>query len=77
MEDRWDSDPKYASQQNFYKLLGQQFVIVTTYKPVPDTQHTIFDPTRIWRNLSYLADVAHGGLSGPTIKLYEIPADRR
>ncbi len=75
--DRWDSDPRYSSEQRFYQMLAHQFVLVTTYNPVPEPKPIIFDVVAIWRNFGYIAGIGGGGLSGPTIKLYEIPADRR
>jgi|BarGraNGADG00212_1021973.scaffolds.fasta_scaffold05530_4 hypothetical protein len=76
MYDRFKAEPKYVAEQKFYALLDKQYPLLTTYSPV-QAKPTVLEITSIWNALGYAVDVAHGGLSGPTIKLYEIPADRR
>jgi len=72
--DRW-KEPKYVSEHKFYAMLNTQYRLLTTYNPVL-AQPTVLEITSIWNALGYVRDVAQGGLSGPTIKLYEIPAGR-
>jgi hypothetical protein len=73
--DRW-KEPKFVSEHQFYAMLNTQYPLLTTYNPVL-VQPTVLEITSIWNALGYVRDVAKGGLSGPTIKLYEIPAGRR
>lgn len=77
MYDRYNGEPKYEDQQEFYRLLSEQFPLVTTLQPVPEPAPGILATVGIWRSAAYMVGLAHGGFSGPTIKLYEIPADRR
>jgi len=77
LDDRYEADPKYVDQQRFYRLLREQYPLVATYHPVSEPVPTVFATVGIWRSLRYLTGLARGGLAGPTIKLYEIPADRR
>ncbi len=77
MYDRYNGQPKYLEQQRFYRLLAQQYPLVTTLDPVPTPVPTVFATAGIWRSVEYIGSTARGGLSGPTIKLYAIPADRR
>lgn len=76
-DDRYLGEVKYREQQQFYRLLNEQFPLVTTLKPVPGPDASLLASVGIWRSVAYIADVADGGDSGPTIRLYEIPADRR
>lgn len=73
---RYLTDPKYGVEQRFYTEMDKQFPLLTSYVPVQQT-HSVLELASIWGSLSYVADIARGGFSGPTIKLYEIPADRR
>ena len=75
--DRYEADPKYVAEQRFYAILGKQFPLLTTYQPVAVGQPTVFEIPSIWNAVANVVGVAHGGLSGPTVKIYEIPADRR
>ena len=73
--DRW-KEPRYVTEHRFYAVLDKQYPLLTTYNPV-QAKPSVLEVTSIWNAVGYVVDVAHGGLSGPTIKLYEIPADRR
>jgi len=73
--DRW-KEPKYVSVHKFYAMLNTQYPLLTTYNPVL-VQSTVLEITSIWNALGYVRDVAKGGFSGSTIKLYEIPGGRR
>lgn len=75
--DRYYAAPKFALERNFYRMLGQQYPLITTYRPVPPPTGSLFEVAGIWRSVGYLAGIAGGGLSGPTLQLYEIPADHR
>jgi Dolichyl-phosphate-mannose-protein mannosyltransferase len=77
MYHRYKAEPRYVAEQKFYALLDKQFPLLKTYHPAPPGNPTVLEITSIWHSLGYLGEVAHGGLSGPTIKVYEIPADRR
>ncbi len=77
MYDRYNGEPRYERQQQFYRLLSEQFPLVTTLQPVPGPFPSLLAAVGTWRSIAYIAGVASGGLSGPTVKLYEIPADRR
>jgi hypothetical protein len=77
MYDRYEADPKYGVEQRFYAILDEQFPLLTTYRPAPIGRPTVFEIPTIWNAVANVVGVAHGGLSGPTIKLYEIPADRK
>lgn len=77
MYDRYNGEPKYKDQQRFYRLLSEQFPLVTTLEPVPAPDPSVFATAAIWRSAAYLDGVSRGGYSGPTIKLYAIPANRR
>ena len=72
--DRW-KEPRYVTEHKFYAMLDKQYPLLTTYNPVL-VEPTAFEITSIWNAVGYVLDVAHGGFSGPTIKVYEIPADR-
>ena len=73
---RYMTDPKYRVEQRFYTTMDKQFPLLTSYVPAQQTTSAL-ELVSIWGSLSYVADIARGGFSGPTIKLYEIPADRR
>ena len=75
--DRYEADPRYVAEQRFYAILDKQFPLLTTYQPAAVGQPTVFEIPSIWNAVANVVEVAHGGLSGPTIKIYEIPADRR
>lgn len=77
MFDRYNAEPKYQTEQQFYKMLSEQFPLLTTLQPVPGPHASLLSTVGIWRSVGYIAGIAGGGYSGPTIKLYEIPADRR
>jgi hypothetical protein len=70
-------EPKYVAEHRFYAILDKQFRLLTTYDPATSGQPTVLEITSIRNALGYAVAVAHGGFSGPTIKLYEIPADRK
>ena len=69
-------EPRYVTEHQFYAMMDQQFPLLTTYNPV-QVDPSVVEITSIRNALGYVAEVAHGGLSGPTIKVYEIPAERR
>ncbi len=73
---RYLADPKYGVEQRFYTTVDKQFPLLTSYVPVQQTR-SVLELASIWGSVGYVADIARGGFSGPTIKLYEIPADRR
>jgi hypothetical protein len=75
--DQYKADPKYVAEQRFYAILDKQFPLLATYQPAAVGQLTVFEIPSIWNAVANVVEVAHGGLSGPTIKIYEIPADRR
>ncbi|MGI8416542.1 MAG: ArnT family glycosyltransferase [Nakamurella sp.] len=77
MYDRYNAEPKYQDQQRFYRLLSEQFPLVTTLEPVPGPDPSVFAAVGIWRSIGYVDGVSRSGYSGPTIKLYAIPANRR
>jgi hypothetical protein len=77
MYDLYEADPKYVAEQRFYAILDKQFPLLATYQPAAVGQPTVFEIPSIWNAVANVVEVAHGGLSGPTIKIYEIPADRR
>ncbi|MDQ6658865.1 MAG: glycosyltransferase family 39 protein [Actinomycetota bacterium] len=77
MYDRFDGEPKYQYQQLVYTLLSKQFPLVTTLRPVPSPDPSVFAVVAIWRSLAFLDGVLGGGDTGPTVKLYAIPANRR
>ena len=70
-------EPKYVAEHKFYAMLDTQFPLLTTYNPATSGQPTILEITSIPNALGYAIEVAHGGMSGPEIKLYAIPPDRR
>jgi hypothetical protein len=72
----WQSD---LGLVRWVELLHERSLSVSLLAPVSrgTAKPTVFEITSIWNALGYVADVAQGGLTGPTIKLYEIPADRR
>jgi 4-amino-4-deoxy-L-arabinose transferase-like glycosyltransferase len=76
MYGRYTADRKYAAQQKFYTTLNEQFRLLKTFDPVTPGKVSVLEITSIWNTLDYVGRVARGGLGGPTIKLYEIPADR-
>ena len=73
---RYMVDPKYGAEQRFYATMDKQYPLLTSYVPVQQTR-SVLELASIWGSVGYVADIARGGFSGPTIKLYEIPADRR
>ena len=77
MYHRYKAEPKYGAEQKFYALLDKQFPMLTTYYPAAQGKPTAFEIPSIWNALVYVGDVAHGRFTGPTIKVYKIPADRR
>ena len=70
-------EPKYVAEHKFYAMLDTQFPLLTTYNPATSGHPTILEITSIPNALGYAIEVAHGGMSGPEIKLYAIPPDRR
>lgn len=74
---RYLGEAKYREEQQFYRLLSEQYPLVTTVQPDPEPAPGLLATVGIWRSLTYLSGLASGGYSGPTIKLYEIPVDRR
>ncbi len=86
MYDRYKAEPKYAAEQKFYAMLDKQFPVLTTYHPVstkppvgltwPAPPGWGLEIVDIRNALVYVGEVAHGGFSGPTIKVYEIPTNR-
>ena len=72
--DRW-KEPRYVTEHKFYAMLDKQYPLLATYNPVL-VEPTAFEIPSIWNAVGYVLDVAHGGFSGPTIKVYQIPADR-
>jgi hypothetical protein len=77
MYHRYKAEPKYGAEQKFYALLDRQFPMLTTYYPAAQGKPTAFEIPSIWNALVYVGDVANGRFTGPTIKVYKIPADRR
>ena len=77
MYHRYKAEPKYGAEQKFYALLDRQFPMLTTYYPAAQGKPTAFEIPSIWNALVFVADVANGRFTGPTIKVYKIPADRR
>jgi hypothetical protein len=77
MDDRYRADPRYGTQQRFYSMVYQQFPLLVTYASSALRKPSVFEPVSIWNALGYAADLAHGGLVGPTIKVYQIPAAQR
>ena len=77
MYHRYKAEPKYGAEQKFYALLDRQFPLLTTYYPAAQGKPTAFEIPSIWNALVYVGDVANGRFTGPTIKVYKIPADRR
>lgn len=75
--DRYLGEAKYRQEQQFYRLLSEQYPLVTTVQPDPAPAPGLLATVGIWRSLTYMSSLAGGGYSGPTIKLYEIPIDRR
>ena len=76
MYGRYNADPKYVTQQRFYTLVNEQLPRLATYDPATPGNPTVLEVTNIWNAATYVGQVARGGLSGPTIKLYEIAAER-
>ena len=74
---RFEADPKYAFQQNFYATVSKAFPLVTTFDPVVHSGSSFGEISNIWNGLDYVRQIAGGGLSGPTIELYEYPAAGR
>jgi hypothetical protein len=77
MYQRYKAEPRYVAEQRFYALLDKQFVLLSTYDPSAHGEPTLFEIPSIRNALDYALRLAHGGLGGPTIKVYLIPADRR
>jgi 4-amino-4-deoxy-L-arabinose transferase-like glycosyltransferase len=73
---RYLGDPRYASKQRFYAMLKEQFPLLMTFYPATRRNATVLEGTNIWNALDYVGQVARGGLCGPNIELYEIPAKR-
>jgi 4-amino-4-deoxy-L-arabinose transferase-like glycosyltransferase len=73
MNGRFKAEPKYADQQKFYAMLEKQYPLVTTFDPATRGNVSVLEVTSI---SNAVGQVARGGLVGPRIELYEIPADR-
>ena len=76
MYGRYANDPKYATEQKFYALVRGQFPLLKTFQPATRGNPTTLEGTSIWDALNYSRQVVLGGLSGPTIEVYEIPTER-
>lgn len=74
---RFEADPSYVSAHSFYSRLSKQFPLLTTFDPLTRSDPTFLEIPNIWNDLGYATHLAGDGLSGPTIELYEIPADQR
>ena len=73
MYERFQAGSRYVAEQRFYRLLAEQFPLVATYVPADPPAATVFAVAGIWRSVGYWDELAHGGLSGPTIRVYAIP----
>jgi Dolichyl-phosphate-mannose-protein mannosyltransferase len=76
MKGRFEVDPKYVAQQKFYAILNTQFPLLTTFDPVIHSSSSFGEISNIWNGLDFVRQIAGGGLSGPTIELYENPLGR-
>jgi Dolichyl-phosphate-mannose-protein mannosyltransferase len=74
---RFQADPKYVAQQRFYAMVNEQFPLLTTFEPTGRGTASVLEVTNIWNDLGFVGNLTRGGPVGPTIKLYEIPADQR
>lgn len=77
MGDRYEAEPKYVQAQEFYAAVEAQFPLVADYRPVRTAAESVWVLPTLAGNVRYLAGLAAGGLSGPTISVFEIPASAR
>jgi hypothetical protein len=70
---RFKAEPKYAAEQKFYAMVEKQFPLLTTFDPATRGNVSVLEIASI---TNAVGQVARGGLVGPRIELYEIPADR-
>jgi hypothetical protein len=75
--DRFFAEAKYAEVQQFYRLLDEQYPLVATFRPDPDPTPTVFTAVATVRSIAHILALAGGGVAGPTIKVYAIPAADR
>ena len=71
---RYQDDDRYAEEQEFYRLLNEQFEVLETVDPGPFFSPSPIEPLNVMRALEYLVGVGSHGAPGPRIVLYEIPA---
>jgi len=72
MYPRYLANPKYAKEQAVYRAL-EKLPVVARWDPENAGARSVEEPISILHSLEYVADVAEGGLSGPTIIVYQLP----
>jgi hypothetical protein len=76
MYQRFLDDPQYVEEQEFYRLLDEQFPKVAEVDREDSAyQPSIIEPLNIVATIAYLFS-APSDVAGPRIVVYEIPADR-
>lgn len=73
MYKRYLGDEQYADEQEFYRLLEEQFPVVDAVDPGPVVSFSEFELVNIVHGLQYLVGAGSNGPPGPRIVLYEIP----
>lgn len=73
MYGRFEADPRYADEQEFYRLLDEQFPVVDTVQPGSFYEPSAIEVLNTWRGIGYLLTADSTQPPGPRIVLYEIP----
>ena len=78
MYNRVLADPSYAEEHDIYQWIFDHLEEVASFVPAESPRPSYFEPVSIFRNLEFAAAAASGAMSGPTIRIFEIPdADGR
>jgi 4-amino-4-deoxy-L-arabinose transferase-like glycosyltransferase len=76
MYERVQADPTYAPQQAIYDYITENFEEIATFESGVAVAPSMWEPVSVPRLVSGIAEVWRGALSGPTIRIFEIPPER-
>jgi len=69
--------PGYESERQFYQRIFDDYTEIKDFVPTGPGQPSLWEPVAVVRNLRYIRAVAGGGMSGPQIRIFEVPISSR
>lgn len=73
MYDRVLADPDMVEEHAIYDYIIENFEEVATFVPSEGSDPSMWEPVSIVRDLRALSDMRDGALSGPTIRVFQVP----